>query len=243
LEVVGKPKQTIKQKYDSNLMKIFRTILIGGVCAFALRASANTATFDTSAGSTAGGNPVDAEAVFTTGNGTLSITLRNLQADPTAVIQAISGLSFNLSSGQVSGLLTSSSGMERTINGNGSYTDGAVVSTGWLLGPGLYLNDLAGGAAGPAHTLIGGPGTGGIYHGNNSITGNSPHNPFLEGDLTFNISIAGLTAADTVTGVTFQFGTATGTNVSVGNVPDGGSTMMLLGCAVSGLALFRRKLV
>src|SRR5579885_2241673 len=104
-------------------MRGFNAVLLGGVCGLALSASANTVTFDTASGSTAGGQPVDGEAVFNTGNGTLSITLRNLQADPTSVVQAISGLFFTLSSGQTAGTLTSSSGTELTITGGGTFVN------------------------------------------------------------------------------------------------------------------------
>jgi len=228
------------------MKRIMMFLGLAGTCLMAISASA--ATFDFSATGVSGANfygntglPVSADATFVTGVNTLTITLRNLETDPTAIGQCISGLAFTLSGGQTGGTLTSSLGRERTINSNGTYTDGAIVPAGWLFsGSTLFLNDLAGNpAAGPAHTLIGGPGAGGLYDlANNSITGNGPHNPFLVGDVTFTLNIAGLTAGDAVTGATFQFGTTPGSNT----VPDGGSTVLLLGCALSAVGLIRRRL-
>src|SRR3954453_6973822 len=50
-------------------------------------------------GSTQGGLPVAAAATFTTGAGTIQISLTNSLADPTSVIQNISDLLFTLSTG------------------------------------------------------------------------------------------------------------------------------------------------
>jgi hypothetical protein len=194
-----------------------------------------------------GGQPVNAQATFTTGAGTLMITLQNFQNNPTSVIQCVSAIGFTLSSGQTSGSLVSSSGLARTIASNGSYSDGGMVAAGWVLS-GLTLDVLSGpGHAGPHHTAIGGPDGSNVYsNANNSITGNGPHNPFLAGPITFTLNIAGLTAASDVNSMFFQFGTADGTNRVPGvpppSVPDSGTTVMLLGAAIAGLGLLRRKL-
>ena len=56
----------------------------------------------------------------------------------------------------------------------------------------------------------------------------------------------GLTSADTVTSATFSFGTKAGVNVtgvpSSVLLPDGGTTIVLLGMALSGLGMVRRRL-
>jgi hypothetical protein len=178
----------------------------------------------------------------------LSITLVNLEANPTDVTQLISDLSFTLSSGQTSGNLTSSSGLERTVAGNGSFADGSLpVDTGWAL-TGLHL-DVLGTPIGPAHLIIGPPDASNKYsNANGSIAGNGPHNPFLAGDVTFTISIPILTDQDNVTSATFSFGTTAGQNLVPGvpqitnTIPDGGTTVLLLGAGLSGLGLVRRKL-
>ncbi len=150
-----------------------------GALAFAaaLQANANVITFVTPAGSTTGGGPVNASATITTGAGTVSIVLTDLQANPTDVAQIISDFDFTLSGGQTSGTLTSSSGQQISIAGNGTTTLGSTGSTGWGLNNnvsgGLQLDAL--GFIGPAGLIIGPPGAGGVYtNANGSIAGNGP---------------------------------------------------------------------
>src|SRR4051812_5966452 len=142
----------------------------------AATAQAATVTYTTLDGSTQGGLPVSAAATFTTGAGTIRISLTNLLANPTSVIQNISDLLFTLSTGQNSGTLTSSSGTSIMIDNNGVVTSSSVVSTtDWTLttqGSSLYL-DVLGPPNGPAQTIIGQPGPGGVYtDANGSIAGN-----------------------------------------------------------------------
>ena len=106
-------------------------LLVGAIGAST--AHADTVTFDTPPGSTTSGGAVDATATFTTGNGTLSITLTNLLANPTDVAQLLSDLSFTLSNGATTGTIASSSGQEITVNNNGTFSTGSTVDTGWAL--------------------------------------------------------------------------------------------------------------
>ena len=229
-------------------MKYNLISLVGSAGLLVASANANTITFATPGGATTSGGAVDASATFSTGAGTLSIKLVDLEANPTDVAQLISDLSFTLSSGQTSGNLTSSSGRQRTVAGNGSFAAGALpVDTGWAL-TGLHL-DVLGTPIGPAHLIIGPPDASNKYsNANGSIAGNGPHNPFLVGDVTFTISIPTLTAQDNVTSATFSFGTTAGQNLVPGvpqttnTIPDGGTTVLLLGAGLSVLGLVRRKL-
>jgi hypothetical protein len=93
------------------------------------QANAGTITYVTPSGATINGLPVDAEAVFTTGTDTLTITLTNLEANPTSVAQNLSDLTFTLSGGTITSL-SSSSGQEITVNSNGTFSPGSTVSTG-----------------------------------------------------------------------------------------------------------------
>jgi len=188
--------------------------------------------------------------VFTTGSGTLTIALSDLLANPTDVGQLISDISFTLS-GNISSTgtsLTSASGTGVSIDKNGNASAGTVSSTAWQLS-GFHLSALGGGQ--PTGLIIGPSGSGGVYgNANGSIAGNGPHNPFYNGTATFTLSIPGIidgpTGGTQVTGATFSFGTTAGSEVvCVGPhalVPDGSATVMLLGAALSGLGLIRRKL-
>jgi hypothetical protein len=218
-------------------------------CGVAMQVNAASTTFTTPSGSMAGGQPVDASAMFTTGAGTVSITLDNLFANPTSVVQNLSDLSFTLSNGATSGTLGSNTGMEITVNGGGTFSTGATVPTGWVLSPGpsggLQLNVLSAGGAGPAHLIIGPPGPGPLYsNANGSIAGNGPHNPFLNQTATFMVDVTGVTAATTITGATFSFGTTNGANLVPGkpgtSVPEPAS-LGLLGLGLAGLGLARRR--
>jgi hypothetical protein len=225
-----------------------RGLVFGAACVAILSAGlvsgdcrAASTTFVTPTGSTAGGQPVSAQAVFTTSMNSLTIVLTNLQANPTSVIQNLSDLGFTLSTGQTTGTLASSSGMERTVNGDGSFTDGPVVSTGWKLSTSPFeLDDLAAGAAGPAHWDIGPPdGSGNYSNANGSIAGNKPHNPFLAGPVSFTLDIQGVTDATTVTSATFSFGTTSGVIVPGAPQPfvPEPSSLVLVGVAIAGLAV------
>jgi hypothetical protein len=239
--------------------KMIRAKILGislPLVALSMVASAGTYTFDTSSGAKeTGGNAVDASAVITTGTGTVSVTLTNLFVNPVTVAQNLSDFSFVLSgSGFGSGTSYTSSGQEVTIDGSGNATTGSTVSTGWLLtssGGTFTLDDLNGGA-GPTHTIIGAPGSGGTYsNANSSIAGNGPHNPFLNQTATFTFNVAGVTTGTTVSAATFSFGTTTGDDVSgclVGGpscasvtVPEPIS-LSLVGGGLLALGLLRKRL-
>jgi hypothetical protein len=216
-----------------------------------LAASGSTITFDTPPGSTTGGGPVDATATFVAGDGTLSITLTDLQANPTDVAQLISDLDFTLSNGATSGKIASSSGQEITVAKDGTFTTGSTVDTGWALNStatGLQL-DVLGTSTAPSHLIIGPPDGSNLYsNANGSIAGNGPHNPFLNGSATFLLDIAGVTADTTVTSATFSFGTTEGADLVPGTpqsaVPEPSTSLtlaVLLG--FMGLVQLRRSRV
>jgi hypothetical protein len=175
---------------------------------------------------TAGG-PVHASAEFviSTSGGTtdLQITLQNLIADQLTVGQSVTGLLFDLGGSNTSGTVTyhSSSGTPRTLETNGTFTDGSLTDTGWRFpptpsstesGPSITLDwfnrdkSVAGGQA--QYTLIGQPGANGLYNNANTSLMNLAHTPVLAGPLLFNLSLPN--GVNSVSNVVFEFGTALG---------------------------------
>jgi hypothetical protein len=116
----------VRQFFLAGALSLLSAGLLSGL------AYATTIEFSTQPGAKEPANslPVDATASFVTSNGQLTITLYNLQANPSAVGQNLSDLIFTISTGQTTGTLTSSSGVEITVASNGSYTMGSSVSTG-----------------------------------------------------------------------------------------------------------------
>ena len=212
-------------------------------------AISDTITYVTPTGATTSG-PVNASATFTTGMNSITVTLSNLQPNITDVAQALSDLSFTYSGSSLpSASLSSSSGQEINVAGNGSSTTGATVAAGWVLsssGNTVVLDDLSGpGHAGPAHVIIGPPGPGGTYsNANGSIAGNGPHNPFLNETAMFVISLTGITADTTITSVIFSFGTTAG--VDVPGVPStvplpGALPLFATGIGLMGVLRWKKK--
>jgi hypothetical protein len=208
--------------------------------------SAATVTYVTPTGATTSG-PVSDSATFTTSLNQISVSLTNLQANITDVAQALSDLSFTYSGSNLSGQTLTSSGQEITVAGNGTFSLGSTVPTGWALSSPasntLLLNDL--GAAGPTHLIIGPPGPGNVYtNANGSIAGNPAHNPFLNQTAMFVISLLGITPSTTITSATFSFGTTPGINVSgvTSAVPLPGALPLFgTGLVALGLLRLRRK--
>lgn len=224
-----------------------RLMIIPSLLAAAAVSSASSFVFTTPPGSTVGDGAVSASATFVTGNGTLTIELADLLANPVSAGQLLSGLQFTLSSGNTGATLTGSSGQEINI-ANGVGQLGSAVSAGWGFGnlqsgyvlcvicPGVSLPQPP--TVQPSHLIIGpGPYT----DANGSINNNDPHNPFLNQTASFTFDAPGVTGNTTVSNVVFSFGTAWGSTVpGGGTVPEPG-TMALIGTGGLAVFLIRRK--
>jgi len=198
-------------------MKIIRALLFCGICCLA--AQADVITYITPAGSMVGspGQPVDASATLTTGNGTITVTLTNLETNTKDVGQNLSDLFFTVANGSLSGASyapgTVDSAQLVSVDKNGKATLGAndttASSIGWVLsivnGTELELNDLSGtGHAGPAHTIIGPANGSGVYlNANSSIDNNKPHNPFIDQTATWVIDAPNVSTNTRIDSVTF----------------------------------------
>jgi hypothetical protein len=214
-------------------MRIVRALFICGICC--AWAPADVITFVTPPGSKVPLNqPVDASATFTTGAGTITVTLNNLEANPRDVGQDLSDLFFTVANGNVNSASYApgpvDSAQEVSIDSAGTPTLGGTLDTagsiGWVLsavnGTELHLDVLSGpGHAGPAHTIIGPPNSSGVYsNANGSIAGNKAHNPFINQTATWVIDAPNVSASTTIASVKFSFGTVPGIKVAGTAVPE-----------------------
>ena len=210
---------------------------VAGLFGVAGVAGANTIDLSTPVGSLdAAGEPVLASAEVVTGADSVIVRLQNWTANPKSVGQNISDFGFQLSDGTTA-TLTGSAGTERTVIDDGTFTDGSTVSTGWQLDPtttGLIHLNVLGTPEAPQHTIIGQPDAGGVYSNANSSIAKTggPHNPFLTGLVTFELTVPGVSKDTTLSHPFFSFGTTPGDNVAAVPLP----SSALGGAAVLGLA-------
>ena len=163
--------------------------------------------------------PEDATASFVVAAGSITVTINDLESNPTSDIQDVSDVEFQLSGVTTGGTLTSSSGTQLTVNSDGTYTVGSTGTTNWLYsvsGGTFTLTNI--GNAMAEQTIIGtssaGNYTSGTYSNANSSITNGVHAPFLENGASFVISNANITANTTVTSAILSFGTEAGSNIT-----------------------------
>ena len=217
---------------------------------------ANTFIFATANGATESGLPVSVTATFDIEPTYMTVTVQNLQANPTAVDQALAFVTFGIAA-NVTGMTFTSSAKEATINGNtpGDYSTTAAAPTQWYdSGTGslptlIGFCDINGGSClgqggqWPGMTLIGPPNGSNAYSSANGSLTNGAHNPFLWETESFTITGTGMPsnsiAPSTITNVVFGFGTSgnenqTGVFLSESaSTPEPGPAILL----VSGVAL------
>jgi hypothetical protein len=214
-----------------------------GCVLYASVASATQIAF--SGTSQADGHPVSGTADFTLGAGTATIVLTNTTTTTHDAGELFTGIKFSL--GGLSLGLSSKTGIERTVAGNGSFTDtGSAQNLTWSLtakGSGVFQLDFSPDAT----DAIIGPPSGGDYSGaNNSIDGNGGHNPFVGEKATFVVTNASINANTSINVTSFLFDTvpdpANGT-ITVGNPPPSPEpstlVLMVLGAAIA--AFGRRR--
>jgi hypothetical protein len=208
----------------------------------------------------------DAEAIFTTSNGSVLVQLFSLDPNPTSAGVLLSGITFTLSGsgftqGTITPVATAPDGLV-TINGGVGTADTSDSINHWgssVSGSNVCLatSTLSCTLGGQPHDLIidPGPGTHPYSNANPSISNHDP-DIVTEGDFILNIAgitvTSGKTDGTSISGVTFDFGTGSGDlapepgTLSGPNNPPSvpePSSLFLLGTGILGAAgMLRRKM-
>jgi hypothetical protein len=214
-------------------------------------ARADTVTTWTASAANPPGNdgPVSASATITESNGSLKIVLTNLQADPQAAGQEISGIMISFGSSLTTQTPSfTASGTLIDIGSDGTITSPPPGTTINHWGSTVYGTQLCLESAGicapggsPYDFVIGPPGSNNKYSSaNSSIVG---HEPVIEQAATFVLTISGLSATTPLTGVQIEFGTGPDFPLKGMKVPGpvvgAGLPGLIAGCG--GLAAWLRR--
>lgn len=192
--------------------RILVACAVAGVTAFSASAYAALQSFTASDGS--------ATADFTPGSGTVHLVLTDNLGLPNSLADLLSDISFSISGGGAISAVTTSGSPVTCIDGSGCSQTGSVSNWRFSGGSGSYrLNSLDGGPSGmiaPANMLSLNCSPTKCPDGLGGTAGNLGNGqPFLLHSATFDITIANVTSASTISDVSFSFGTGPETIVGV----------------------------
>ena len=225
-------------------------LLAMSIYAFAAQpaAAATVSFFGTGSGND---GPLSARADFTTSAGLLAVTVTNTLAANVirSAGQAVSDIIFTLSNAPGTLGATTANGTFATFNGTTTPTLAAGSPVRWLgqgppppggtgffsiVGNTITMEAIGGGQ--PSQMIL--PAGTTYPNANASITGGQ-FNPFVNGSAAFTLALSGVSAATTITGATFSFGTGPDTFIT-GVIPIPG-TLPLFATGLLGLWALRRK--
>ena len=245
-EIAELPEYHFSNKEDA----VKRVIVLCFIfLAIMLAASAGRAQAEytwTAQGTASDGRPDNGLVTFNfTSPTSLSVTLQNT-AGPSqlgGISSVLDGVTFNLSGApsgvtltgaQAVGTVTATNGLVFN-NPSGGITQTGSSPFGWSLQiQGGTLQLFAGGDSFKPYGIV-----------NNNITAtdgldNAQHNPYLNGPVTFNLSLTGLSGTPEVTSANLYFGTRP--DIQAGSPVPLPSALLLLGPGLAGLTVVRRRL-
>lgn len=247
-------------------MQRTRFIFALGILAIAGSLHASTFGFATPTGAkdVNGVDPVAASALFSVSGGTITITLNNLEANPTEDAQILDALTFQLNNQTIptGATITVTQTENEFIQINSNFKQFTVVSSdlSWNLSDTVVgstvdfsfcdakvtgTNCTSAGKDAPAGGIIGAPGSGNKYTNANSTIKGSSADPYIFEDATFTIKLStgsfDLTQSS-YTNLLFGYGDTSGEYEAVDGVaPEPSSFWMMATALAIGLAAFRYR--
>ncbi len=248
-------------------MQRIRFILAMGIIAVAGALHASTFSFGTPAGATDinGTDPVAASAIFVVSGDKITLTLNNLEANPTEDAQVLDALTFQLNGQNIGGTITHSMAVTEFIDVGGAKTFTPVTTNlpAWnlidtIVGSGTTVdfsfcnakvtgtNCTSTGTKPLEGGIIGAPGLGNQYSSANSTIKGSAANPYIFEDIVFTMTMPGGTFNSTqssYTNLLFGYGDATGEYEAIagGLAPEPSSFWMMTATLGVGLAALRYR--